>query len=1819
MSALDLFVRKVSAFDFGNGNERESELRRLVAPCRQMDAAALKAFASSNAAALNTIVKLAASAIPPQHAAQLFAVCHVAIGALEQMRPSLKRVTLADILKLQFNLAVQAIAMQQVIEKKKRKKKTTILFFFTFCLIFKFAAAERFVDSQLTTFRESRTAVGSSLSESEIASLSATMYQHASLRSVGKRLPADDAVRALAFLLVAPTLADNAAADARRLVRSAAATSGATPADAARAVHAVLGMFKRPESSTGKKKAIAKQATSDSDENACLPRSTDSTAARAFVCRLFVQKATCVAQAPTKNRLNTVLHDGAIWFASLVKDSSRPAFYGCSPVVLATLAHAIADVALKCADEKQLHATCCDTIDEILRAHSLEAASSSLGQLARQRLSLARSDGAELAVEALGNASQFAAIDDEEFLFEFVLGVEALRGELTRLSRSVPSALLELLDAAIARGAELDRAARRDDGRFVRLAQRRGAPRAEQVVQRTAAVVNQLVSQPTASAQAALSALQTAASTLNAASADAVDVRAQAKLGGTAFNGGVALYNAGRFQESAETLGVAATTLLAVVRAMQETRASATLPLAQVSKAFYMLALAHQRAEHDTEALAALRQALQLHPHLFERSAEADDAALAELRPLIELYCMLEAQCEQFSPIHVFIELGDNVPVSVVAALLELQLAACPSVAAYAGEARTRLFEELIDALDGEMWSARRFAVRGRLAALLHELDDGDALAQLDSALADATPLANNKRKRLSGMEQAVAQLLCWRVILLYAIKEELDEQSLRAALDGVTAAMHEGRSVAALAQQCAELFDSVADLCVVCGRGDLELECRAATVRCWECSAVHDWPTSRAPSAASQVQWATALATRGNRTAAQAVFARVKSFIESSAADAAEDEGGDEDDEVDDAAELAESALFADLRNAMLTQPAHAQAQVARDPAERTSFSSASTAVSYDAERLLALAVAEQTCVHAAEAGAGALGHEASLVPIVRARAAFDGARRAHAHAARRAAPNTLAWTERRAAAMQIEALLALGRGYEGCAAVDEALRCYTKAEEVASQRQCVGHLGVRARVMVARARSLAGATGADAAMPPLDTACMVAAGVRGLETLLLVVDHHCCNDDAESARAALAQLDAVLAALVAQNADMLRDLDAPAPEARAAQDYETWSAAVAMRRVLLKLAATKNADASADDARALVHEYHNGHLSCSDLALLHAAIGASESLRSALALCVGAGDALLLPRVASCAALEHIELGSKRGFEVVPAMLQHLSIGASIRHRALLATLDDSAKMSLSSSCVAVGGGSSSSSCNSSNDDVGELTDAFERMNVGGDERSSADALRAVCSFSGDAALALEALSAKPSRPLPLKLQSWLAPITAAQLAQRWALVTVSVCRERNALVLSRREPGGAVMYIVRRDVMIAPHVAAFEELLRDSHASMVGSEPPESSSASSTTRRKRVDTKSSSDEKAEWWKARRALDERLQALLATIESELFGPWICLLEGASSVAASGDISVAESAAKALRVSDDMSEDLLRRLLDCSASLSVDAMRAALRDIAGSEPGADIERALKLLRAASKSSRRGVAREAVVLVLDDQLQALPLESMPTMRETSASRLPSMALGRALCERAVRSDAPAHFDANKLFYVLNPAGDLKNTQQRFEAFVLEHERWNGHIGNAPSEQVYVDALRERDVVVYMGHNCAERVAAPPAVSKLAGGANAVAWVLGCSSARLERRGAFGVHGSALAYLVAGCPAFVGCLWDVTDGDCDKFSQAALDAWLGGGVPLASAVRQARDKCIMQSLVGAAPVVYGLPHWTCGASSSSERGRAQRTG
>jgi len=71
---------------------------------------------------------------------------------------------------------------------------------------------------------------------------------------------------------------------------------------------------------------------------------------------------------------------------------------------------------------------------------------------------------------------------------------------------------------------------------------------------------------------------------------------------------------------------------------------------------------------------------------------------------------------------------------------------------------------------------------------------------------------------------------------------------------------------------------------------------------------------------------------------------------------------------------------------------------------------------------------------------------------------------------------------------------------------------------------------------------------------------------------------------------------------------------------------------------------------------------------------------------------------------------------------------------------------------------------------------------------------------------------------------------------------------------------------------------------------------------------------------------------------------------------------------------------------------------------------------------------------------------------------------------------------------------------------------------------------------------------------------------------------------------------------ALNYLLAGCPAIVANLWDVTDKDIDRFSESLLKQWLqpNAQLSLPQVLSQSRQACKLKYLIGASPVLYGLP-------------------
>ncbi|KAG9135415.1 hypothetical protein Leryth_007169 [Lithospermum erythrorhizon] len=282
-----------------------------------------------------------------------------------------------------------------------------------------------------------------------------------------------------------------------------------------------------------------------------------------------------------------------------------------------------------------------------------------------------------------------------------------------------------------------------------------------------------------------------------------------------------------------------------------------------------------------------------------------------------------------------------------------------------------------------------------------------------------------------------------------------------------------------------------------------------------------------------------------------------------------------------------------------------------------------------------------------------------------------------------------------------------------------------------------------------------------------------------------------------------------------------------------------------------------------------------------------------------------------------------------------------------------------------------------------------------------------------------------------------------------------------------------------------------------------------------------------------------------------------------------------------------------------------------------------------------------------------------VMLVLDYEVQMLPWESLPILNSQEVYRMPSLysisiTLDRCCEQRDRDVRAPAVFpwiDPLDSYYVLNPEGDLSDTQVEFENW-FKDQHFEGIAGTAPTIDVLIEALKSHDLFIYLGHGSGSQYFPGNQIKKLDKCSCAV--LMGCSSGSLSLNGSYSPQGAPLYYLHAGSPVVVANLWEVTDKDIDRFGKAMLNAWLeerstvsknsdecddvtdemkslsirsrgvgkkvrsrkkvsnGTGKKhansdsmidrpmIGSFIGQARQACKLPFLIGAAPVCYGVP-------------------
>jgi separase len=129
---------------------------------------------------------------------------------------------------------------------------------------------------------------------------------------------------------------------------------------------------------------------------------------------------------------------------------------------------------------------------------------------------------------------------------------------------------------------------------------------------------------------------------------------------------------------------------------------------------------------------------------------------------------------------------------------------------------------------------------------------------------------------------------------------------------------------------------------------------------------------------------------------------------------------------------------------------------------------------------------------------------------------------------------------------------------------------------------------------------------------------------------------------------------------------------------------------------------------------------------------------------------------------------------------------------------------------------------------------------------------------------------------------------------------------------------------------------------------------------------------------------------------------------------------------------------------------------------------------------------------AARYSSLPRVEDAHMFLVLDKNVQGIPWESIPMLRGKTISRIPSLSflIDRLEMDKFYdRSPDARGFRVNpsRAFYVMNPSGDLKSTENTFRDWATEMEPhgWKGLIGRAPMETELINALESRDLFLHV--------------------------------------------------------------------------------------------------------------------------------------
>lgn len=459
---------------------------------------------------------------------------------------------------------------------------------------------------------------------------------------------------------------------------------------------------------------------------------------------------------------------------------------------------------------------------------------------------------------------------------------------------------------------------------------------------------------------------------------------------------------------------------------------------------------------------------------------------------------------------------------------------------------------------------------------------------------------------------------------------------------------------------------------------------------------------------------------------------------------------------------------------------------------------------------------------------------------------------------------------------------------------------------------------------------------------------------------------------------------------------------------------------------------------------------------------------------------------------------------------------------------------------------------------------------------------------------------------------------------------LPTNWQVLTVDYVLPTNSLVIVRYDSRfNAPLFVnisldgKREQVSYKSILASLQSIIEDSDK---------------TTSIEVTQNINTYEEKSQWWDTRRSLDKKLENLLTDIDVEWLGGFNSLFQFKNVSMADIklfkgqliDIVSKYTGFKSLE--NDKIKQNIQNLHDGIVELFLKIDKISDDKVShllnfflkrvGFKNGEDFDK-IEMLemttmlkqKIISLSKKRIISDNNdyhIVLVPGSNCIKIPWESIPSLRNKSVTRMPTLSQLESYLVK-YKNLLESGVDSNKGYYVLNPGGDLKRTEQNLLPWFKELGGWDGIISKPPTDLDIIRAFDERNLYIYAGHgggeqyikskNIKKRDYIPPSL------------LLGCSSGALKGSGSIHPYGTVYNYINGGCPMVLVNLWDVTDKDIDLFTVDALKKWgffvdydsfddpfdmTMNNPSLSECIAKSREVCKLKYLNGAAPIIYGLP-------------------